>query len=176
MAVCGHAIWNLGGSIVIGLLSIGLHRVYLVPEWEALIVAGILGGLPFTVPPILTAFIFAKLGREQEDRVVRTYLPIEVGIGTLSPVEAANVFDEDKRAARLKSVRQMAGRQGLKRQQRFNQLATRLAFFHYHAQRGERPYGPEIRRAEQLRWQLAATRWAMRAFPPAPAAGRSSTP
>jgi hypothetical protein len=126
-----------------------------------LIIAGIIGGLPFSIPPLLTALIVALLGREQESTVVSRYLPIEVGLGTLSGEEARAVTDPSYRKRVFAAARRTGGRTGLRQQQRFNDIATRLAFFHYHAHRGERPYRPEIRRAEQLRWQLSALRWSM---------------
>ena len=39
-AVLGHSIWNLGASLVITVLTIGLERVFLLPEWQALIHRG----------------------------------------------------------------------------------------------------------------------------------------
>ena len=80
-AVLGHSIWNLGASLTISVLTIGLERVFLLPEWQALILAGIVGGLPFSIPPLLVALLIALLGRDQESRVVRRYLPVEVRLG-----------------------------------------------------------------------------------------------
>ncbi|MDQ2682678.1 MAG: PrsW family intramembrane metalloprotease [Chloroflexota bacterium] len=160
-AVLGHAVWNLGASIVIGVLSVGFERVFWLADWQALILAGLIGGLPFSVPPLLTALIFVLLGREQEERVVRQFLPIEVGLGTLTQAEAATVASPAERRTALREAREMGGKAAWKQQREFNLIATRLAFFHYHAIRGERPYLPEIRRAEQLRWQLSALRWSM---------------
>ena len=160
-AVLGHGIWNLGASIAIGLLSIGLERIYFLPEWQALIIAGVIGGLPFSIPPLLTAVIVALLGREQDERVVRQYLPIEVGLGTLTTAEADGVITPARRKERIVDAQTRNGRPGKRQQKRFNEIAVRLAYFHYHAIRGERPYLPEIRRAEQLRWQLSALRWSI---------------
>lgn len=160
-AVLGHAVWNLGASIVIGILSVGFERVFWLADWQALILAGLIGGLPFSVPPLLTALIFVLLGREQEDRVVRQFLPIEVGLGTLTQAEAATVTSPPERRKVLREAREIGGKGAWKQQREFNLIATRLAYFHYHAIRGERPYLPEIRRAEQLRWQLSALRWSM---------------
>ena len=161
MAVMGHAIWNLGGSLAIGLFAIVLTQFYLLPDWEAFIAAGILAGLPFTIPPILTAYIFARLGREQEERVIRTYLPIEVRLGTLSPAEAQIVADPDQRRDQIRECSRTRGKRAAKLQRAFDQTATRLAFFHYHALRGERPDADAVRRAEQQRWMVATLRWAL---------------
>jgi RsiW-degrading membrane proteinase PrsW (M82 family) len=166
-AVMGHAVWNLFASIAITVLSIGLERVFLFPDWQALLIGGLIGGLPFSLPPLLMAIVIALLGREQEARIIREYLPIEVSLGTLSEDEYQVVSDP---AARRESllIAQVSGGAKLRKQQRaFNDLATRLAFFHYHAIKGERPYLPEIKRAAQLRWNLSALRWSMRNAPEA---------
>lgn len=160
-AVLGHAIWNLCASLLIGILWIGFQRLYLLDDWQALILAGIIGGLPFSIPPLIMAFVLVMLGREQEERVVRDYLPIEVGLGTLSPLEYRCVVDPGSRKRELHRVKEIGGSAAEQQQREFNEIATRLAFFHYHAIKGERPYLPEIRRAEQQRWQLSALRWSM---------------
>ncbi len=160
-AVLGHAIWNLGASIVIGFLSIGLERFYLLADWKALILAGVIGGLPFSIPPLLIALILILLGKEQEDRVIRNFLPMEVQLGTITWEEWNSIADPACRKMALSEARKVGGRLGWKRRRQFNVLATRLAFFHYHAIKGERPYLPEIRAAEQMRWQLSALRWSM---------------
>jgi len=157
----GHSIWNLGASLTISVLTIGLERVFLLPEWQALILAGIVGGLPFSIPPLLVALLIALLGRDQESRVVRRYLPVEVRLGTLTPEEYQTVSDPLTRKSALAAARRDGGIRRRRQQREFNQIATRLAFFHYHAVEGERPYLPEIRRAEQLRWNLSALRWSM---------------
>jgi protease PrsW len=162
MAVAGHATWNLGGSLLISFIAIGLERMYLFPEWKALIVGGVLGGLPFTIPPILVAYIFARLGGEQEERVIRQYLPIEVHLGTLSSGEAEVIADPERRRQSVRSARERRGPKAARWQKQFDRAAIRLAFFHYHANRGERPFAADVHRAEQLRWQLASLRWAMR--------------
>jgi protease PrsW len=160
-AVLGHSIWNLGASLTITILAIGLERVFFLPEWQAYILGGIVGGLPFSIPPLLIALLIALLGRDQESRVVRRYLPIEVGLGTLTPEEYETVSDPLARKSALEAARREGGTRRRRQQRQFNQIATRLAFFHYHAIEGERPYLPEIRRAEQLRWNLSALRWSM---------------
>lgn len=160
-AVLGHAIWNLCAAIVIGILSIGFERVFWLADWQALILSGLIGGLPFSIPPLLTAMIFALLGREQQERVVREYLPIEVGLGTLSASELRAVVDPVERKRALGEAMALGGRTAWRQQREFATIATRLAYFHYHAIRGERPDLAEIRRAEQLRWQLSALRWSM---------------
>jgi RsiW-degrading membrane proteinase PrsW (M82 family) len=155
-AVVGHGVWNLGASLTITVLSIGLERVYFLPEWQAVIVGGVIGGLPFSVPPVLIAAIIAVLGREQEARVVHASLPVEVALGTITADEYRTISDP---AARRRSV-QIAWREGgalrRRQQRRFNEIAIHLAYFHHHAIKGERPYAPEIQRAERLRWQLSA--------------------
>jgi hypothetical protein len=121
----------------------------------------VIGGLPFSVPPLLAALIIVLLGREQEARVVRTYLPIEVSLGTITQDEYQTVSDPVARKQSILKARREGGSVRRAQQRRFNEIATRLAFFHYHAIKGERPYGPEIQRAEQLRWNLSALRWFM---------------
>jgi protease PrsW len=160
-AVIGHAVWNLCATITITVLTIGFERTYFLPEWQALIISGIIGGLPFSVPPLLAALIIALLGREQEAKVVRTYLPIEVSLGTITPEEYGAVSNPVARKQSIRTAAQEGGSRRRHQQRRFNEIATRLAYFHYHAIKGERPYGPEIRRAEQLRWNLSALRWSM---------------
>jgi RsiW-degrading membrane proteinase PrsW (M82 family) len=164
-AVLGHGIWNLAASLVISVASIGFERVFFLPEWQALLIAGIVGGLPFSVPPLLVAALFALLGRDQEARVVRDYLPIEVRLGTITLEEYRTASDPAARKASLETAEQTGGSRLRRQQRRFNELLTGLAFFHYHAIKGERPYRPEILRAEQMRWHLSALRWAMRNAP-----------
>jgi RsiW-degrading membrane proteinase PrsW (M82 family) len=160
-AVISHGVWNLFASIAITVLSIGLERVFFLPEWQAFLVGGIVGGLPFSVPPLLTALVIALLGREQEQRVVREYLPIEVSLGTITPEEYQDVVTPEARKRSLARARDQGGSLRRNQQRRFNEIVTALAFFHYHAVKGERPYLPEIRRAEQMRWNLSGLRWAM---------------
>jgi RsiW-degrading membrane proteinase PrsW (M82 family) len=162
-AVSGHAIWNIGATITISLINILLIQIYRFSEWKAFIAAGIIGGLPFVVPTVLLASIFARLGREQEERIIRTYLPIEVHLGTLTMDEARRLADRRQRDQRVRHLRREDGRIASRRQHAFDTAATRLAFFHYHALRGERPDRETVVRAEQLRWQIAALRWASRA-------------
>jgi hypothetical protein len=161
----GHAVWNLFASIAITVLSIGLERVFLFPDWQALLIGGLIGGLPFSLPPLLLAIVIALLGRDQEARIIREYLPIEVSLGTLSADECRVVSDPAARKESLLSAQLSGGSKRRKQQRAFNDLATRLAFFHYHAIKGERPYQPEIKRAAQLRWNLSALRWSMRNAP-----------
>lgn len=160
-AVVGHGVWNLGASLTITVLSIGLERVYFLPEWQAVIIGGVVGGLPFSVPPVLVAATIAVLGREQEARVVRRYLPVEVALGTISAAEYRTISDPAARARSIRAARREGGALRRRQQRQFNEIAIRLAHFHYHAIKGERPHAPEIRRAEQLRWQLSALRWSM---------------
>jgi len=159
LAVLGHATWNAGASLAIGFLTIGFSYNWLLSDWQALIIAGVVGGLPFTIPPILIAFIIARLGLEQEEYVVRTYLPIEVGLGTLTPAEAAALASRAARNQQERDIRLRKGEPAAQNQIAFNIAATQLAFFHYHALRGERPDRADVRRAEQLRWQIATLRW-----------------
>ena len=161
-AVAGHAIWNIGATITIGLINIVLVQIYRFSEWKAFIAAGIVGGLPFVIPTILLAYIFARLGREQEERIVRTYLPIEVHLGTLTADEANLLGDQRRRDKRVRKLRRDEGRVASRRQHAFDVAATRLAFFHYHALRGERPDRETVLRAEQMRWEIAALRWVSR--------------
>jgi hypothetical protein len=160
-AVLGHAIWNLFASIAIGILSIGFEQVYLLDQWQALILAGLIGGLPFSVPPLLFALLLVVLGHDQEERVVREYLPIEVHLGTITPGEYETMQSSTHRRDALRAARQNGGKVRRRQEREFQKLATQLAYFHYHAIRGERPHLPEIRRAEQARWQVAALRWSM---------------
>jgi RsiW-degrading membrane proteinase PrsW (M82 family) len=160
-AVLGHAIWNLCAALAIGILWIGFQQLYLLHDWQALVMAGIIGGLPFSIPPLLLAFILMMLGREQEERVVHDYLPIEIALGTITYAEYLNVVDPARRKSELRHMKAVGGKSGRRQQVQFNKAATRLAFFHYHAIKGERPYVPEIRQAEHQRWQLSALRWAM---------------
>jgi RsiW-degrading membrane proteinase PrsW (M82 family) len=160
-AVIGHGVWNLFASIAITVLSVGLERVFFLPEWQAFLIGGIVGGLPFSVPPLLIAVVIALLGRDQEQRVVRDYLPIEVSLGTITPEEYRDVIDPTARKRSLVRAREQGGSLRRAQQRRFNEIVTALAFFHFHAIKGERPHLPEIRRAEQLRWNLSALRWAM---------------
>lgn len=160
-AVLGHAIWNFCAALTIGILAIGFQQFYLLDDWKALILAGVIGGLPFSIPPLLTALILVMLGKEQEERVVRNFLPIEVWLGTISWDEWNEISSPERRRMSLQSARNSGGRRAWRQRQQFNTVATRLAFFHYHAIKGERPYRPEIRAAEQLRWQLSALRWSM---------------
>jgi len=159
-AVAGHAIWNLGATITIGLINIVLVQIYRFSEWKAFIAAGIIGGLPFVIPTVLLAYIFARLGREQEERIVRIYLPIEVRLGTLTSEEAGLLASQRLRDKRIRQIRRSQGRIASRRQHAFDAAATRLAFFHYHALRGERPDRETVVRAEQLRWEIATLRWA----------------
>jgi hypothetical protein len=158
MAVFGHAIWNLGASIVISLIAMSL---FWRPAWEALIVAGVVGGMPFSVPPLVIAFILFMFGREKEERVVRSYLPIEVELGTLTREEMADVVDPERCKRSILNAEKSGGKAAVQHQRAFNILATQLAYFHYHAVSGERPDLLEIRRAERLRWQMSALRWSL---------------
>ena len=160
-AVLGHGIWNLGASIVIGILAIGFERVYLLDDWQALLIAGTIGGLPFSVPPLMVIYIVARLAREHEAEVVRRYLPVEVALGMFSPEEWETVTDGARRRSALEQAAAIGGRLRRRQQQRLFEIATKLSFFHYHAIRGERPDKREVIRAEQLRCQLSALRWAM---------------
>jgi RsiW-degrading membrane proteinase PrsW (M82 family) len=160
-AVVGHGVWNLGASIVIGILAIGFERVYLLDDWQALLIAGTIGGLPFSVPPLLMIYIIARLAREHEAEVVRRYLPVEVALGMFSAEEWEIVTNGGKRRAALDLAAASGGRIRRRQQQRLFEIATKLSFFHYHALKGERPDKREVIRAEQLRWQLGALRWAM---------------
>ena len=126
-----------------------------------MIIAGVLGGLPFSIPPLLAALLIALLGREHEARVVSRYLPIEVMLGTITDEEYQTVADPAARKQSLETAQVAGGSVRRNQQRRFNEIATRLAYFHYHANEGERPHLPEIRRAEQLRWNLSALRWSM---------------
>jgi RsiW-degrading membrane proteinase PrsW (M82 family) len=160
-AVIGHGVWNLGASIVIGILTIGFERVYLLDDWQALLIAGVIGGLPFSVPPLLVIYIIARLAREHEAEVVRRYLPVEVALGMFSAEEWETVTVGARRRAVLEQAAETGGRLRRRQQQRLFEIATKLSFFHYHAIKGERPDKREVIRAEQLRWQLSALRWAM---------------
>lgn len=157
-AVAGHAIWNLGATIVIGIMNIVLIETYQFSEWRAFVVAGVMGGLPFVIPTVLTASIFARLGREQEDRIIRTYLPIEVRLGTLTPFEADRVIGQHSHRPTLRSLRRKNRSVRERRQAAFDAAAVRLAFFHYHALRGERPDKATVQRAEQMRWRISTLR------------------
>lgn len=160
-AVIGHGIWNLGASIVISILTIGFERVYFLEGWQALVIGGAIGGAPFSVPPLMVIYIIARLAHEHEAEVVRRYLPVEVALGVFSRDEWETVTDPKRRRAALREAHERGGRPRRRQQGRIFEIATKLSFFHYHAIAGERPDRRGVIRAEQLRWQLSALRWAM---------------
>ena len=160
-AVVGHGIWNLGASLLISILTIGFERVYFLEGWQALLIGGAIGGAPFSVLPLMVIYIIARLASEHEAEVVRRYLPVEVALGMFSRDDWETVTDPDRRRAALREAEARGGRLRRRQQGRIFEIATKLSFFHYHAIAGEHPDRRGVVRAEQLRWQLSALRWAM---------------
>jgi RsiW-degrading membrane proteinase PrsW (M82 family) len=160
-AVVGHGLWNLGASLVISILTIGFERVYFLDQWLALVIGGAIGGLPFSLTPLMLIYIVARLAREHEAEIVRRYLPVEVALGVFSAEEWETATDPARRRIALREANERGGRVRRRQQGRIFEIATKLSFFHYHALAGERPDRRGLVRAEQLRWQLSALRWAM---------------